>query len=108
MQSKRNWKEYNEKLVKRGEYYVNPRFLDAWLDEIKKMNQMNHRKVGQPFLYPTSMIEFLAFFKKLQSDSKMSEIRVLALIIPFCLRFLGKSQTGRCRILTRRFSPKTK
>ena len=58
--------------MKRGEYYVNPRFLDTWLDEIKKMN---HRKVGQPFLYPTSMIEFLAFFKKLQSDSKMSEIR---------------------------------
>ena len=71
MQKKRNWKEYNEKLVKRGEYYVNPRFPDAWLDEKK----MNHRKVGQPFLYPTSMIEFLAFFKKLQSDSKMSEIR---------------------------------
>jgi len=23
-------------LVKRGEYYVNPRFLDTWLDEIKK------------------------------------------------------------------------
>ncbi|MCD6236483.1 MAG: transposase [Thermoplasmata archaeon] len=60
MQKKRNRKEYNEKLVKRGEYYVNPRFPDAWLDEIKKMN---HRKVGQPFLYPTSMIEFLAFFK---------------------------------------------
>jgi len=57
---RRDWKQYNEKLVKRGEYYVNPRFLDTWLDEIKKMN---HRKVGQPFLYPTSMIEFLAFFK---------------------------------------------
>ncbi len=57
---RRDWKRYNEKLVKRGEYYVNPRFLDTWLDEIKKMN---HRKVGQPFLYPTSMIEFLAFFK---------------------------------------------
>ena len=56
----RDWKEYNEKLVKRGEFYVNPRFLDSWRDEIK---ELNHRKVGQPFLYPPSMIEFLAVLK---------------------------------------------
>jgi len=56
----RDWKQYNEKLVKRGEYYVNPRFLDSWLDEIK---ELNHRKVGQPFLYPHSMIEFLAILR---------------------------------------------
>ena len=56
----RDWKQYNKKLVTRGEYYVNPRFLDSWLDEIK---ELNHRKVGQPFLYPASMIEFLAILK---------------------------------------------
>ncbi len=39
----RDWKEYNEKLVKRGEFYMNPRFLDNWLDEIGKMNR---KKVG--------------------------------------------------------------
>jgi hypothetical protein len=53
----RNWKEYNEKLVKRGEYYINPKFLETWLDEIKEANA---GKVGQPYLYPNSLIEFLA------------------------------------------------
>lgn len=53
----RDWKHYNEKLVNRGEFYLNPRFLNHWLDEI---NEMNRRKVGQPYIYPGSMIEFLA------------------------------------------------
>jgi len=53
---KRDWKTYNQKLIKRGEFYLNPVFLDNWRDEIKRMNL---RKVGQPFLYPESMIEFL-------------------------------------------------
>ena len=35
---KRNWVEYNEELVKRGEFYINPRFLDTWNYEIKQMN----------------------------------------------------------------------
>ncbi|MBS3064709.1 MAG: IS5 family transposase [DPANN group archaeon] len=54
---KRNWAEYNEELVKRGEFYINPRFLETWNEEIK---QMNAGKVGEPYLYPKSMIEFLA------------------------------------------------
>lgn len=54
---KRNWKEYNKKLIKRGEFYINPCFLETWCNEIK---EMNHGKVGQPYLYPNSMIEFLA------------------------------------------------
>lgn len=53
---KRNWKETNEKLIKRGEFYINPTFLDTWLDETKEMNA---GKVGEPYLYPNSMIEFL-------------------------------------------------
>jgi len=58
---RRNWKEYNKKLVKRGEFYINPRFLETWLDEIKEMNA---GKVGQPYLYPNSLIEFLAVLKE--------------------------------------------
>lgn len=54
---KRNWKEYNEELVMRGHFYINPHFLDTWNKEIKEMNA---GKVGQPYLYPESMIEFLA------------------------------------------------
>jgi len=53
----RNWKEYNEELVKRGEFYIRPVFLVKWNSEIK---QMNAGKVGQPYLYPESMIEALA------------------------------------------------
>jgi hypothetical protein len=58
---KRNWKEMNEKYVKRGEYYINPIFLETWLDEIRDMNDC---KVGQPYLYPASLIEFLAILKE--------------------------------------------
>jgi hypothetical protein len=58
-EDKRNWKLYNEQLVKRGEFYLNPRFLTTWNDEIK---QMNVGKVGQPYLYPDSMVEFTAYF----------------------------------------------
>ena len=54
---KRNWKETNKRLIKRGEFYINPIFLETWLDEIKEMNLI---KVGQPYLYPPSMIRFLA------------------------------------------------
>ncbi|MEM0467047.1 MAG: IS5 family transposase [Candidatus Thermoplasmatota archaeon] len=55
----RDWKHYNERLVKRGEFLVNPRFLDNWRGEIKRMNQ---GKVGQPYTYPESLILFCAFF----------------------------------------------
>ena len=54
---KRNWKEYNEELIERGYFYFNPRFLDKWNEEI---NQMNTGKVGEPYLYPESRINFLA------------------------------------------------
>ena len=53
----RNWQEYNEGLVMRGYFYFNPEFLLKWNEEIK---QMNAGKVGEPYLYPESMIKFLA------------------------------------------------
>lgn len=52
----REWKVYNQQLVKRGEFYINPLFLDTWIEEIKEINQ---GKVGEPYLYPNSLIEFL-------------------------------------------------
>ena len=54
---KRDWKKYNEELVIRGYFYINPVFLETWNDEIRKMNV---GKVGQPYFYPESMVEFLA------------------------------------------------
>tara|TARA_Y100000310_G_C20441462_1_gene696325 strand:- start:507 stop:821 length:315 start_codon:yes stop_codon:yes gene_type:complete len=67
---KRNWKEYNEKLVKRGGFLINPIFLETWNDEIK---QINSRKVGNPYLYPKSMIEFLAVLHAKNFDYRCLE-----------------------------------
>ena len=54
-----NWPKYNQQLIKRGEFLVNPKFLDNWNSEVKKMNV---GKIGQPYFYPDSMIEFIVFF----------------------------------------------
>ncbi len=67
---KRDWKAYNEKLIKRGEFYLNPRFLDTWLDEIKEMNA---GKIGEPYLYPDSMIKFLAVLHAKNFDYRALE-----------------------------------
>lgn len=53
----RDWKKTNEKYVMVGYFYFNPAFLLTWNDELAKMNA---GKVGQPYLYPESMIKFLA------------------------------------------------
>ncbi len=53
----RNWKETNEKYVMKGYFYFNPEFLLTWNEELIKMNT---GKIGQPYLYPESMIKFLA------------------------------------------------
>lgn len=57
MGKKRDWKEYDEELIKRGEFYFKPVFLESWNSEIKEMNAA---KVGEPYLYPESLIKFLA------------------------------------------------
>jgi hypothetical protein len=53
---KRNWKEYNEKLVKCGELYLTFNFLDSWDSELR---QLNRDKVGRKFKYPWSFIKFI-------------------------------------------------
>lgn len=55
---KRDWKEYNEKLVKRGEMYLNLDFLESWAKDLKRMNV---DKVGAPFEYPEVFMTFLGF-----------------------------------------------
>jgi len=56
---KRDWREVDKKYINRGEYLINPKFLDTWNEEIK---QLNKRKVGEPYLYPNSLIEFAGYF----------------------------------------------
>ena len=52
--------DYNESLVERGRVLIDVSFLKSANDEIKKMNK---GKVGAPFQYPYSYIEFVAFLK---------------------------------------------
>jgi hypothetical protein len=75
-QDKRDWKKENEKYVKRGEFYINPQFLETWLDDLRDMNTY---KVGQPFLYPDSLIEFLAILHEKGFDFRSLEGIVRAL-----------------------------
>lgn len=72
----RDWKVYNAKLVKRGEFYINPYFLETWLDETKEMNS---GKVGQPYMYPDSMIKFLAILKAKNFDYRSLQGAISAL-----------------------------
>jgi len=70
-EDKRNWRKYNDELVMRGYFYINPRFLETWNEEIK---QMNAGKVGEPYLYPNSMIEFLAVLSPKYDDRALEGI----------------------------------
>jgi len=58
MQKKRNWKEYNEKFVRRGKLYIFLDFLENWDEEL---NRRNEGKVGRPFKFPQTFMHFLAF-----------------------------------------------
>ena len=54
---KRNWVEYNERLVERGEFYIALDFIECWDDELETLNV---NKGGRPFEYPPSFIQFSA------------------------------------------------
>jgi len=53
----RNWPEYNAKLVRRGEFYLDLQCVNNWSAELKKMNR---RKFGAPYKYPNTFIIFVA------------------------------------------------
>jgi hypothetical protein len=52
----RNWQEYNEALVKRGEMYLTFDFLENWDKDLEKLNR---GKLGRKYAYPWSFIELL-------------------------------------------------
>jgi hypothetical protein len=52
---KRNWVGYNSRLIKRGEWFFNFSFLERIPQELKEMNK---DKVGRPYSYSNSFIEF--------------------------------------------------
>ncbi len=55
-----SWHDYNESLVERGRIIFDLGFADSWKKELKSMNK---HKVGRPFDFPNSYIEFLSFLK---------------------------------------------
>ena len=89
----RNWKDYNERLVMRGYFYFNPEFLSKWNEEIR---QMNTRKVGEPYLYPESMIKFLAVLHcKFDFRSLEGFIRWLSETYKYQFPIISYSQISR-------------
>ena len=56
--SSKNWKEYNDQLVRRGEALMDFDFLRGWGVEIEGMNK---GKIGKPYKYPKSFVQFMAF-----------------------------------------------
>lgn len=94
-EDKRVWPEYNQQLIKRGEFYINPKFLETWLVELKGMNA---GKIGQPYLYPNSMIEFLAVLHARNFDYRSLE-GIISGIAKITLPFPIISYTQICRRL---------
>ena len=56
----RNWKNYNESLVRRGEVLLNFDIIDNWNTELEEMNQ---GKKGRKFVYPDSFIKLLGYMR---------------------------------------------
>ena len=54
---KRNWKEYNESLVRRGELLFDTDFLSGWSRELESLNA---GKEGARYRYPNSLMSMLA------------------------------------------------
>lgn len=75
----RNWREYNEELVKRGEYLLDIDFVSNWN---KELEEMNANKRGAPFQFPNSLIELQAVWLAKHIPCRMIEgvTRRLALI----------------------------
>jgi len=91
---KRVWKDYNQELVMRGYFYINPKFLESWNDEIKNMNA---GKIGNPYLYPESMIESLAILHCKSFDYRALEGLMISLSKNYKFEFPTISYTQICR-----------
>jgi len=55
---RRNWKEYNESLVRRGEVLLDFDVMDEWKGALRDMNS---EKRGRPFRYPEAYVRLLAY-----------------------------------------------
>ena len=58
----RDWKAYNEELVRRGTFYLDFEWVKNWKKELAEMNK---NKVGAPYQFPESLIELQAVWHQL-------------------------------------------
>jgi IS5 family transposase len=58
----RDWKAYNEALVRRGEIFLGLDAVEEWEEELEAMNQ---RKEGACFKFPDGLIRLLGFIRLL-------------------------------------------
>ena len=58
----RDWKAYNEELVRRGTFYLDFEWVKNWKKELEEMNK---NKVGAPYQFPESLIELQAVWHQL-------------------------------------------
>lgn len=58
----RDWKVYNEELVRRGTFYLDFDWVKNWKKELAEMNK---KKVGAPYQFPESLIELQAVWHQL-------------------------------------------
>ena len=84
---KRDWKQINEALVRRGELLLDLDFVKGWENELEGMNK---GKEGAPFRYPDSFIHFLLFmyvylhlpYRQLEGGTKALARYVKGLKVP--------------------------
>ena len=55
-----NWAYYNKSLVRRGEVILDIDIIDAWYDELERMNE---GKKGAAYDYPDSFVQLLGYVK---------------------------------------------
>jgi len=75
------WKEYNDKLVKRGEVLIDLGFLK---NEMQELGKMNENKIGRPYQYSESLFKFLGYLYAFVRNYRIIEglCRALRKIIP--------------------------
>jgi hypothetical protein len=66
----RDWSQYNEELVKRGEYLLALDFVENW---DKELSNMNSGKQGAQFRFPKTMIELQSIWHAKQISYRMIE-----------------------------------
>ena len=59
---RRDWRQYNEELVIRGEFYLDLGFVENWGDELEAMNR---NKRGGQFKFPSSIMKWFIVWKQL-------------------------------------------